>query len=95
MSFRAPGPWKLRPVASPEGHRIIGPRGGYIASVPRNGNAKLVKAAPDLLDACKSVLHGLDVVARHGHESILSKVHRDTLRRAIKRAGDYPKKVWL
>ena len=60
-----PGPWTYEPQDGTPGHclcaQVFGPDGNSIATVDpsqpddseANANAKLMAAAPDLLDACK------------------------------------------
>lgn len=69
-----PGPWQQREVkASRAGITIEGRNGNYIAAVDCDGdresmhaNARLIAAAPDLLEACRLADEKLSSVTQPG-----------------------------
>jgi len=52
-----PGPWDYRPE-----ERSIWAEGGFIAGSVRKGNARLIAAAPELLEACKALVEDFDTM---------------------------------
>lgn len=71
MSKHTPGPWRYdRCNGSPTTgeHMIAGGKPGYLAEVRDCGsgdvsaNARLIAAAPDLLEACKRMIGSLGVM---------------------------------
>jgi hypothetical protein len=99
MSDHTPGPWQQHDNAPVYGERyaatVWGPEGpghGLIADCRQLGadedlaNAKLIAAAPDLLEAARATLHHLDYLrGLCGDEGIMRRV-ADTLRAAVDKA---------
>ena len=58
MSAHTPGPWKAVLLDKWKGYRIEGPNGEPIAEDgygPRGANARLIAAAPRMLDTLKAI----------------------------------------
>lgn len=56
-----PGPWEVRPSQyEPEAYDITATGVGAIAIVKHIDNAKLIAAAPKLLEVLKAIVHGED-----------------------------------
>jgi hypothetical protein len=68
MANHTPGPWKVKGTEVWAAHkRITMGRGAYDEKdrAIRGANAKLIAAAPDLLDALKSIMTA-DMIAKSG-----------------------------
>jgi hypothetical protein len=82
MSGFTPGPWRVR--ASPHGKRYacvqLGRDKDYTTLELEPADARLIAAAPELLEACKDALRDL-IADGHEHYRVV-----DTLRAAIAKA---------
>jgi len=88
MSKHTPGPWEVRQAET--GHTAVYPHGGRerIADIycplDINGNhaanARLIAAAPELLEACKSILkdYGYDSSIRLQLSEVIAKAEGRT-----------------
>lgn len=53
MTEHSPGPWRLNPeMHGPDGwEQVVDANGDYVADVPNDAAARLIAAAPELLEA--------------------------------------------
>jgi len=81
MSTHTPGPWKAR--IRRQGSHVTGPDGFSVAHVGTDANARLIAAAPDLLEACRLAClvmakgNGLSYAdRREAHEAVIAAIHK-------------------
>ena len=92
QALPTPGPWRIGEKGIIGNPSIIADTPGIrniaiIAICPeQDANARLVAAAPDLLEACKTVLPEIELDARHSFEEQALLEIADQLRRAISKA---------
>jgi hypothetical protein len=59
MSTHTPAPWTLKPQATNH-QTLTGATAGLIADIHKDEDARLIAAAPELLDACRCALADLE-----------------------------------
>lgn len=66
MSGHTPGPWTISPVLTVDGERMVvggpGKEFGLIAAVTEEADARLIAAAPELLEALRGLARFCDAV---------------------------------
>lgn len=93
MNKHTPGPW-IADEAGRVGFTVFSPEAGYIigchddegryGAIDSEANARLIAAAPDLLDALQSLLKGIFDGPDEAHAAMLVAKGRDAINKATR-----------